>query len=107
MFVCTALPIAPPAAPTARSTKAALTGDTFCAWLGNAMPGDCLEYHRGFLACDRDPDQRTLTPADRRRVDALADQVREMAAIGLVALIQRRLGEADFSYLAIKARRVS
>ncbi len=79
------------------------TAESFSVWLGTAMPGDRFEYHRGFLACDRNPEERALTPADRRRVDELADQAREMAAIGLVCLTQRRHAEADYSYLAIKA----
>ena len=91
------------------STVKRPTVETLCAWLGTAMPGDRFEYHRGFLACDRDPEERVLVPAERRRVDALADQASEMAAIGLVCLTQRRHGEADYSYLAIKtsARRAS
>jgi hypothetical protein len=24
----------------------------FCAWIGQAAPGDRLEYHRGFLGID-------------------------------------------------------
>ena len=27
----------------------------FCAWLGQAEPGDALEYHRGFLVVDLTP----------------------------------------------------
>ncbi|CAK0740056.1 hypothetical protein CCP1ISM_1120004 [Azospirillaceae bacterium] len=79
------------------------TADSFSAWIGGAMPGESFEYHRGFLACDRNPEERALTPAERRRVDALADQTRAMAAVGLVCLTQRRFGTADYSYLAIKA----
>ena len=29
-----------------------LTDIEFCAWIGQAMPGDRLEYHRGFLGID-------------------------------------------------------
>ena len=28
-----------------------LTDIEFCAWIGQAMSGDRLEYHRGFLLC--------------------------------------------------------
>ena len=33
-----------------------LTADRFCLWLGLAVPGDRIEYHRGFLGCDRHPE---------------------------------------------------
>ena len=29
-----------------------LTDIEFCAWIGQAVPGDRLEYHRGFLGID-------------------------------------------------------
>ena len=29
-----------------------LTDIEFCAWIGQAVPGDQLEYHRGFLGID-------------------------------------------------------
>ena len=29
-----------------------LTDIEFCAWIGQAMPGDRIEYHRGFLGID-------------------------------------------------------
>ena len=37
----------------------------FCGWLGQAGPGDCLEYHRGFLALDGMPMATRLPPKDR------------------------------------------
>ena len=77
----------------------------FCAWLGNAMPGDACEYHRGFLVCDRYPDKENLRRQESNRIGALADRVSSLAAQGLVCLTQRRIGPEDFSYLAIKAIR--
>ena len=30
-----------------------ITEEAFCTWLGQAMPGDRIEYHRGHLLIDR------------------------------------------------------
>ena len=35
--------------------KAPLTEIQFCAWVAQALPGDRLEYHRGFLVLDTFP----------------------------------------------------
>ena len=85
--------------------SAPLTSDGFCRWLGHAFPGDRIEYHRGFLGCDRDPENRSRPAAERRRIDALAEQARDLAAAGLIGLIQHRYGDADYGYLAFKMRR--
>ncbi len=49
-----------------------LTDIEFCAWIGQAMPGDRLEYHRGFLGIDTTAVISTLPEPDRRRLAALA-----------------------------------
>lgn len=78
-----------------------LTEIELCAWLGQAAPGDVLEYHRGFLALDvaavpLDPD--TEARAELRRVAKRALWAFEQ---DLVHLVQRRHGPSDFAYLAI------
>ena len=85
--------------------SAPLTADSFCRWLGRAVPGDRIEYHRGFLGCDRDPENSARPASERRRIDDLAEQVQSLAVAGLVGLVQRRYGDADYSYLAVKMRR--
>jgi hypothetical protein len=79
---------------------------SFNRWLLRALPGQQLEYHRGFLIWDRSP-ASSLTEDDRRTLARVADAALQAAADGLVHLAQRRVGEFDFSYLAIKAARPS
>ena len=75
-----------------------LTEIDFLAWLGQAMPGERLIYHRGLLAFDRcAPSQQGLS--------RLADRAYWAAARGFVHLVQRRHGTDDFSYLAIARKR--
>ena len=78
--------------------------DAFLAWLEQADPGASLEYHRGFLARDRSPDSH-LREECRRALAEVANTALDAAERGRVHLVQRRKGELDFSYLAIKAGR--
>ena len=84
-------------------TRAArpLTDIEFCAWVGQAAPGDRLEYHRGFLGIDTMPGMSTLNDKDRQRLAALAGAAFRACEAGLVHLVQERLGPDRFSYLAI------
>jgi len=79
-----------------------LTDIEFCAWIGQAMPGDRLEYHRGFLGIDTTAVISTLPEPDRRRLVALAGAAHRAFEAGLV---QVRLGPDRFAYLAIARTR--
>jgi hypothetical protein len=72
-----------------------------CAWLSQATPNDVLEYHRGFLVLDVDAHISGLANSDRLELIQLASRARWAAEKRLVHLVQRRLGESRFSYLAI------
>jgi len=92
----------PPTAFTAASRAAdPLTDITFCAWIGQAAPGDWLEYHRGFLGIDVMPGMSTLPDKDRQRLTTLAGAAFRACESGLVHLVQQRLGPDRFAYLAI------
>ncbi len=79
-----------------------LTDIEFCAWLGQAVPGDRLEYHRGLLVVDTaDSIKSPLCAVDRVRLNGLARIVHRAFELGLVHLVQVRLGTDRFAYLAI------
>jgi hypothetical protein len=69
----------------------------FAAWR-QAEPGEALEYHRGFLGVDRTPSLK-----DRLDLIAMAERAMRLAEQGLIHLVQRRLGDDTFSYLAFAA----
>ncbi|KAF0173132.1 MAG: hypothetical protein FD162_2010 [Rhodobacteraceae bacterium] len=73
----------------------------FCAWVAQALPGDRLEYHRGFLACDITPVVSKLGDNERKELRLLASRAYWTEAKGLVHLVQKRLGPDRFSYIAI------
>lgn len=72
-----------------------------CAWIGQASPGDVLEYHRGFLALDKAPFANRLTEAERADLILMSRRALWAAEEGLVHLVQQRLGPDHYRYLAI------
>jgi hypothetical protein len=81
-----------------------LTAIDFLGWLGQAEPGDTIEYHRGFLALDTMRHGSPLSESDRSELTRTAGIASWAFAQGFVHLMQRRLGEDAFSYLAIARR---
>lgn len=78
-----------------------------CAWVAQALPGDALEYHRGFLCLDRTPFGRVISPEQREALIRTSARARQLAEDGLVHLAQRRVAAGEFSYLAIARPRGS
>ena len=78
-----------------------LSDVAFCAWVGQAEPGDRLEYHRGFLGLDVLRGVSTLPEAERRRLADLGRAALGACERGLVHLVQVRLGPDRFAYLAV------
>jgi hypothetical protein len=78
-----------------------LTEIEFCGWLGQAGPGETIEYHRGFLALDRIPAAQRLPERDCRELLKLARRALWAAEQDLVHLVQSRHGADDYSYFAV------
>ncbi len=83
------------------TTSRRLTETTFCAWLGQAHPGDALVYHRGVLALDASISSQTPDSDAHRELGRVARRAWWAAEQGLIHLLQRRNGPDDFTYLAI------
>ncbi len=81
-----------------------LSEEDLCDWLGTAFPGDTIEYHRGHLAVDQAPGRSSLSDSDCRRLSGVARRALIFSEEGQAHLVQRRHGDGDYSYLAIKAR---
>src|SRR5512134_1462441 len=90
--------------PAAVRPRLKLSEEDLCDWLGTAFPGDTIEYHRGHLAVDQAPGRSSLSDADCRRLCRVARRALIFAEEGRAHLVQRRHGNGDYSYLAIKAR---
>ena len=75
--------------------------NALCDRVTQAVPGDVLVYHVGFLARDR---YKTISqlPEDRRlELEALADCAARLAEGGWVHLLQRRIGVEHFTYFVV------
>lgn len=81
--------------------KAVVTPDVFSAWLDTAGTGAKIEYFRGVLTnaiqapveCQRD-----------RQVRVVAARARAAERAGLILLVQKRYGEGDYGYIAVRRR---
>lgn len=82
-------------------TKRSITEIEFCAWVAQAVPGDRLEYHRGFLVLDTFALFSGLSKKERAELRKLADRSFWAAEAGLVHLVQQRIGTDLFAYIAI------
>jgi hypothetical protein len=87
--------------PTARSL---ISEGRFCDWVAGALPGQRIEYYQGLLGHDRMPSAQALPEHDRLALVALAKRALQLAEDGRILLVQRRHGEGEYSYTAIKTR---
>ena len=78
-----------------------ITEIELAAWIGQAAPGDILEYHRGFLVLDIMSRGSRLSPPDRAELCLVARRAWWASERGLVHLLQRRHGADDYSYLVV------
>jgi hypothetical protein len=76
--------------------------NAFVDWLVDAKPGETLAYYRGHLAVDRDSKQSRLGDSKRRKLSHLAGRVMESCEKKHVLIVQRRMGQNDSIYLAIR-----
>ena len=77
--------------------------DDFCGWLANGDAGQRTVYYRGHLGRDRCRSTTALSERDRQALIALARQALLAAEDGRVHLLQRRHGDGDYSYIAVKS----
>lgn len=82
-----------------------VTETALCAWVGQASPGDTFAYHRGYLAIDTGVDSTFSTGLARKELRRVARRAWQLAQAGGVHLVQRRHGDADYSYLVVARHR--
>ncbi len=78
--------------------------NTFVDWLIDAEPGDRAVYYRGHLGFDRMPSANVLDRPTQANLHAVATRVMVAASQGLVIPVQKRIGDEDYLYLAVKTR---
>jgi hypothetical protein len=77
----------------------------FCAWVAQAMAGERLVYHRGFLAFDAMALLSDLPSGRQRALRDVAAAAMRAAEQDLVHLVQARLGPSQFAYIAVAWRK--
>jgi len=87
--------------PNAPFTARHITETNLCGWIGQALPGDMLEYHRGSLVRDVSPQNKRHGEAERAELLRIARRAWWAFEVGLVHLVQRRHRDDDYSYLII------
>ena len=73
----------------------------FAAWVAQAVPGDRLEYHRGFLVLDTFALFTKLDDRGRTELAKLGSRAFWAAEQGLVHLVQQRIAPDQFAYIAV------
>ena len=101
-MACSAAPETPVPAPATMALIIDVAG--FEGWLRAAHPGSRITLHRGHLSVDREKRPDAADAETRAALDRLADRAMRASEQGLVHLVQLRHGDADYSYIAIRAR---
>ena len=78
-----------------------LSETEFCDRLADAVPNEAIAYHVGMLARDRYWPLSKLPEDQRVALGAIANRALKLAEAGRVHLVQRRIAEERFVYLAI------
>ena len=72
----------------------------FQNWISKSRKGEKLSYYRGYIV---DPTIQRIAPTnDRVRVDKFRRQVMNAYDSNLVTLVQKRHGNLDYEYIAIR-----
>ena len=72
----------------------------FQNWINKSRKGEKLSYYRGYIV---DPTIQRIAPTnDRVRVDKFRRQVMNAYDSNLVTLVQKKHGNLDYEYIAIR-----
>ena len=72
----------------------------FEEWINKSSKGDKVTYYRGYIMA---PHLQKFSPTtDERRVNSLKNRVQNAYNHNLVTLVQRRHGDLDYEYIAVR-----
>jgi hypothetical protein len=77
--------------------------ESFCDWIASATSGEAIEYHCGYLICDRTGSNGIYGAKEQQRISALARRAWIAAEVGLLHLYSERLGECRYRYMAVRS----
>ena len=72
----------------------------FEEWINKSKKGDKVTYYRGYIMA---PHIQKFSPTtDERRVNSLKNRVQHAYNNSLITLVQRRHGDLDYEYIAVR-----
>ena len=72
----------------------------FEEWINKSKKGDKVTYYRGYIMA---PHLQKFSPtSDDRRVSSLKKRVQRAYDNSLVTLVQKRHGDLDYEYIAVR-----
>ena len=72
----------------------------FEEWINKSRKGDKVTYYRGYIMA---PHLQKFSPTtDDRRVNSLKNRVQNAYNHNLITLVQRRHGDLDYEYIAVR-----
>ena len=80
-----------------------LTEAAACDWIANALVGQSIQYHEGFLMMDRSDTASELPAKERHRLHLVARRMWIACELGLVHLLSRKVGTCHYQYVAVRS----
>ena len=80
-----------------------LTEEYFANWIGDAMVGQSIQYHEGFLLLDRSESSSGLAFKERNRLHSVARRAWIACELGLVHLFSLKVADGRYRYIAIRS----
>ena len=80
-----------------------LTEAAACDWIANALVGQSIQYHEGFLLLDRSDSGSSLDSKDRNRLHSVARRAWMGCELGLVHLFSLKVADGHYRYLAVRS----
>ena len=72
----------------------------FEEWINKSKKGDKVTYYRGYIMA---PQLQKFSPTtDERRVNSLKKRVQRAYDSNIITLVQKRHGDLDYEYMAVK-----
>ena len=99
-------PAKTPTTPVVMRDNPKLDEGKFCDWIANALGGDEIIYHDGFLMRDRS-EKGELPLRERQRVNSVARRALIANELGLLHLVSRKVGPCRFEYIAVRSHAIS
>ena len=88
---------------TALQTTEKLTEERFANWIGDALVGQSIQYHEGFLLLDRSESGSGLGTKERNRLHSVARRAWIACELGLVHLFSLKVADGHYRYIAIRS----